>query len=142
MSRRSINPDEVEVVRAKRRPGRPRLPPNVRKSERLRMRLSPAELEEIQRYAREENLPLVEYIRRRSLERHIWPLAIPKADPRHLDTLNGLGHELNKELILIYTQRPPFGLVPTLNALQKTVDTLRKEMEVSGKELLRKRRFR
>lgn len=75
--------------------GRPKLPPEQRRTERYNLRFTPAELQHLQLQAQTAGLDVAEYLRRRALGYVVPPAPTHRrCDPGLVTELNRLGLEI------------------------------------------------
>ena len=95
-----------------RGPGRPKKPPEERRTESLGVSLSPKEKRELEERAEAHDLRQSEYMRRRAFGRHIQP----KSDQKTRSELRRIGNNLNQ-----IARRANMGKLPEIEAQAEAV---------------------
>ncbi len=99
------------------------MPDPERRSLTSMVRLSPAELAELEESATAAGLAVATYLREVGLRHRVRP-ARCAVDLRLIGELNRLGNNLNQLLVLTYTHRAPAALAPSVEGLRLLLETI------------------
>lgn len=99
------------------RPGRPTLEPARRRSIRLRLNLTAAEVERLTKHADMAGIPLMEYVRVTALSRRAPKGGVPAVNRELLGQMSKLANNLNQLTRLAHTGRVPSKLDTVLAAV-------------------------
>lgn len=103
----------------------------TKRTERVNLRMTPAEYEKLSLKAKEHNLPIAVFLRDRILE--LSPPVkrindLPKIDPALIRELNGIGNNINQITRLANSQNASFGKFDIVT-LYKSLDRIMEELK-------------
>ena len=103
----------------------------TKRTERVNLRMTPAEYEKLSLKSKEHNLPIAVFLRDRILE--LSPPVkrindLPKIDPALIRELNGIGNNINQITRLANSQNASFGKFDIVT-LYKSLDRIMEELK-------------